>query len=234
MFERIVKSAKRCLKKVRGKNCLTYDELLTLVTEVEAVLNSRPLSYVSSEDVEEPLTPSHLLVGFRIMTLPDPLTPDDDPQFCSGSEGLTRRMTHLTKSLQKFWKRWRKEYLMELREFHRVQLGRGLAHHPVKGEVVTVYDEGHPRGLWRLGRIEDLIEGMDGRIRGVYVRVISEKGRARVLHRPVQHFYPLELDSALLTDQSTNPGTHNSNSAAKQGVPDIEVQKTSENIHRRL
>ena len=136
-----------------------YDELLTLVTEVEAALNSRSLPYVSSKDVEEPLTPAHLLVGFRIMTLPDPLTPNDDPQFSSGTEGLTRRMT-----LQKFWKRQRKEYLMELREFHCVQLERGLAHHPVKGEVVTVYNEGHPRGLWRIGRIEDLIKGVDGRI----------------------------------------------------------------------
>ena len=44
------------------KNSLTHDELLTLVTEVEAVLNSRPLTYVSSEDTTEPLTPSHLLV----------------------------------------------------------------------------------------------------------------------------------------------------------------------------
>ena len=76
-FERMVKSAKRCLKKVIGRNCLTYDELLTLVIKVEAVLNSRPLTYISSEDVEEPLTPSHLLVGYRIMTLPDPSIPED-------------------------------------------------------------------------------------------------------------------------------------------------------------
>ena len=66
IFERMIKSAKRCLRKVIGRNCLTYDELLTLITEVEAVLNSRPLTYVSSEDVDEPLTPSHLLVGYRI------------------------------------------------------------------------------------------------------------------------------------------------------------------------
>ena len=56
IFERMVKSAKRCLKKSVGRNCLTHDELLTLVTEVEAVLNSRPLTYASSKDIEEPLT----------------------------------------------------------------------------------------------------------------------------------------------------------------------------------
>ena len=52
VFECMVKLTKRCLKKVFGRNCLTYDELLTLVIEVEAVLNSRPLTYISSEDIE--------------------------------------------------------------------------------------------------------------------------------------------------------------------------------------
>ena len=50
-----------------------------LVIEVKVVLNSRPLSYVNSEDIEEPLTPSHLLIGFCLLTLPDPSVPQDDP-----------------------------------------------------------------------------------------------------------------------------------------------------------
>ena len=62
-FERMVKSVKRCLKKTIGNATLSYDELLTAVAEVEMVLNSRPLSFVSTEDKEEPLTPSHLLIG---------------------------------------------------------------------------------------------------------------------------------------------------------------------------
>ena len=57
----MIKSAKRGLRRAIGRSYLTYDELLTLVIEVEAVLNSRPLGYVSSKDTEEPLTPSHLL-----------------------------------------------------------------------------------------------------------------------------------------------------------------------------
>ena len=50
---------------------MNFVELLTLVIEVGGVLNSRPLTYVYSDDVTEPLTSSHLLVGYRILTLPD-------------------------------------------------------------------------------------------------------------------------------------------------------------------
>ena len=44
-----------------GQAVFSYDELLTAVTEVEAITNSQPISYISSNDLEEPLTPSHLL-----------------------------------------------------------------------------------------------------------------------------------------------------------------------------
>lgn len=77
VFERMIQSAKRCLRKTIGNAWLTYDELMTSVIEVEMILNSRPLSYVSSEDIEEPLTPSHLLVGYRVLSLSDPMRSAD-------------------------------------------------------------------------------------------------------------------------------------------------------------
>ena len=58
-FERMIQSMKRCLKKTIGKARLTLDELTTVVVQVEGILNSRLILYVSSEDLEEPLTPSH-------------------------------------------------------------------------------------------------------------------------------------------------------------------------------
>ena len=142
LFERMIKSAKRCLKKSVGKNCLSFDELHTLVVEIEAVLNSRPLTYVSSEDPEEPLTPSHLLVGFRILSLPGPEV-SDDPDY--SPEELTRRANHLSQILQHFWNRWKREYLLELREFHRSRERYGSTYVVQRGDVVTIYDEGHPR-----------------------------------------------------------------------------------------
>ena len=62
-WERMVKSTKRCLKKVLKNARLSYDEFPTILIEVEAVLNSRPLAYVEAEGIEEALTPSHLMLG---------------------------------------------------------------------------------------------------------------------------------------------------------------------------
>ena len=195
IFERMIKSAKRFLKKATGKNCLSYDEFYTLIVEIEAVLNSRPLTYVSSEDVEEPLTASHLLVGYRIMTLPDPSIPED-PDY--SPKAFTRQMNHLAKTLRRFWKRWKREYLLKL---------RGISHTLEKGEVVTVYD-GHPRGLWKLGRIEYLITSSDGKVRGVFVKVLSKKGHSKTLRRPIQHIYPLEVHSACSELSSASPDSN--------------------------
>ena len=85
-------------------------------------MNSRRISYVSCDDTEEPLTPSHLLVGHRLLSLPDPLCAKDlDPTYGEQqpiSFSLTRRMRYLGATLRHFWRRWRREYLTELRESH--------------------------------------------------------------------------------------------------------------------
>ena len=190
----MIKSAKRCLKKAIRRANLTYDELLTLLTEIEAVLNSRPLSYISMDDLKEPLTPSHLLLGYRVLSLPD-RTPSDDPDYDESSYDLSRRMKHFIQTSEKFWKRWSKEYLLELRECHRAyQVSRGVKDAITEGQAVTIYDEDHPRGFWRLGRIESVIRSSDGVIRAARVKTQSKTGRPTVLRRPIQHLYPLEVD----------------------------------------
>ena len=55
MFERMVGSTKKCLRKMIGQARLSFDEMNTAIVEVEMTLNSRPISYVSTEDPEEPL-----------------------------------------------------------------------------------------------------------------------------------------------------------------------------------
>ena len=165
VFERLIKSTKRCLRKMVGQAKFSYDEMHTALVEIEAVLNSRPLSYVSSGDTEEPLTPSHLLVGRRILSLPDNLSYlelDDDFEVTGVS--AQRRVKHLNSVLNHFWRRWSKEYLLELRESHRRQ-------HPSKGpspisvgDMVVVHDHDHPRGFWKIARVEKTLPGKDGHV----------------------------------------------------------------------
>ena len=64
-WERLIQSAKRCLRKCLGKTKLSYEELHTVLAEVECVLNSRPLCYIYSDSVDKGITPSHLSLGRR-------------------------------------------------------------------------------------------------------------------------------------------------------------------------
>ena len=238
VFERMIQSAKRCLRKTIGNARLTYDELITSVTEVEMILNSRPLSYVSSEDIEEPLTPSHLLVGYRVLSLPDPTTSADDEGLDNPAThgDLTRRMKHLKKTVDDFWKRWRTEYLLGLREAHRhLQTPKGGTNDAVVGDIVIVHDDKHPRGLWKLGRIEKLLPGADGNVRGAFIRVRS-KGRSSILKRPLQRLYPLEVRAAEntsspspMSDDAPQPDTFSS----PQRASDSAESSQQENLRPR-
>lgn len=71
MWERLVRSVKTCLRKVIGKSSLSYEEIETILTEVEAVINSRSITFThTSSDEPVPLTPSHFLIGQHLTTLP--------------------------------------------------------------------------------------------------------------------------------------------------------------------
>ncbi|XP_020605307.1 uncharacterized protein LOC110044129 [Orbicella faveolata] len=66
-FERMVRSVKHCLKKTLGASRVDYEEFETTLVEVEGILDSRPLTYVT-EDFEEPLTQSSLCIGRRLLS----------------------------------------------------------------------------------------------------------------------------------------------------------------------
>jgi hypothetical protein len=162
VFERMIGSTKRCLKKMIGKSKLSYDELFTILIEIEAVVNSRPISFVSSDDLSEPLTPAHLLIGRHLLTLPDNLYSRDheDYNLEVTPDTLSKRMEYLNRVLSEFWRRWKNEYLIGLREYHchKKQVGTISI---TFGDVVLVQNQNRPRGFWDMGRVEETLPGRD-------------------------------------------------------------------------
>ena len=136
-FERMVRSVKRCLRKVLGNAKLTFDELNTVLVEVEGTLNARSLTDAFEELEGEVLTPSHLIYGRAIHFIPQKET-------IQGESTCGERFKYITLKLQHFWKRWKGEYLTGLREFHKCTNG-GKLRKVQKGDVVTVFGEGEKR-----------------------------------------------------------------------------------------
>ena len=118
-WERLIGLTKTALKKIVGRAYLSLETLQTVVTEIETIMNDRPLTYVSSNlDDTEPLTPAHLLYGRRITTLPyndDTLRPGTSA-VNSGHDDITKRSKTLAHTIGQFWRRWSTEYLTALRE----------------------------------------------------------------------------------------------------------------------
>ncbi len=111
----------------KGQQSVAYafDELVTVLAEIESVINSRPL--------KEPLMPSHLIAGRWIHNLLDHLEHLEElegGEFSLDASQLTRRMRYLASVLNRFWCRWRSEYLTEWREAH-VYTARKQSHSSV-------------------------------------------------------------------------------------------------------
>ena len=108
LWEAAVKSFKHHLKRVLKDQKLTYEQLNTLLIEIEAILNSRPVC-APSADPNDPLaiTPAHLLIGRPFNFLPE-------KTLVSVPDNRLSTYNFITKARQDFWKRWYKEYLNEL------------------------------------------------------------------------------------------------------------------------
>ena len=200
-YERMVRSVKRCLRKVLGNARISFDELNTVLAEVECILNSRPLSYMSDEVDGQVLTPSHLLVGRRLLTLPTGVETNSKIDESENEYVLSKRFLHLTRLLSHFWNRWRREYLTDLRETHRSSNNKPVDISP--GDVVLVHEDYAKRAQWKVAIVEELIGGKDNEVRGARIRKAG-KGKNEFLNRPVQKLIPLEC--ALRNHQERKDG----------------------------
>ena len=216
-WERLVGLTKSALKKTLGRTYATLESLQTIIVEIEALLNDRPLTHVSPDLRDpEPITPAHLLCGKRITTLPHctmELDELDDPDFGDVSD-LRRRARAQALIVKHFWTRWKREYLTALRETHNVT---GNNEQRVKiGDVVLVHDD-TPRIKWRLAVIEGVNKGADGLIRSADIRTTTGK-----TNRPIARLYPLEVtasETAKRTTSQTNNTEPSTPSAIDADVP---------------
>ena len=172
---------------------MTLDELHTLLLEIESTVNNRPLTYLSSDEFDQALTPAHLVYGRRLDSLPD-----TDAKIVASESDLirtllTKRQKYLACVLKDWWSLWNHEYLVSLRETHKLKAKNSGTLEVNKGDIVTMSDENSSRGSWRLGRVEELIRSKDGKIRGVSIKIVTPKGRSCVINRPVSNLYPLEV-----------------------------------------
>ena len=107
-----VRSVKRCLKKAIGLASLSFGELHTLLVEIEATLNNRPLTFVYDDEqsISHALTPSHLIYGRQISSVPN----DKHYDIVSTNQLLTKRAKYHQRVLNQFIKQWRTEHLLNL------------------------------------------------------------------------------------------------------------------------
>ena len=100
-WERLVQVVRRSIRKFLTKSKLTYEELLTVICEIESVVNSRPLCCVYNNNIEEVITPSHLLLGRRVLTKLD----SDFNENNMDCNALSRRVTYLETLIVHYWNR---------------------------------------------------------------------------------------------------------------------------------
>jgi hypothetical protein len=187
LYERLIKSTKRCLKKAIGSRCVSYEELETVLIEVEAVLNSRPLTYLYETDTEVALTPSHLFCGRRLLDKEDISEDLIDVDATISKDDMLKQAESGEKLVEHFWNRWHREYLLDLREYQKIHKPK-VEPRVTKGDVVLIQEDGVKRNKWKLGKIENIITGEDGVVRGAEVKTCSGK-----VSRPLQRLYPLEV-----------------------------------------
>ena len=183
-WERMVGSVKRCLKKTVGRAYLSFEELRTVLMEVERTLNNRPLTYLYDDDegVSQPLTPADLIYGRQIITTLN----GRQFEVKSTARALTKRARHQFRVLDQFTKQWRREYLLALREYHHCRNEKQRVVNRIKtGDIVVMKEDHTGRCWWKLGRVIELLKGRDELVRGARVQVLNNERKPTVLRRPL-------------------------------------------------
>ncbi|XP_043466366.1 uncharacterized protein LOC122501154 [Leptopilina heterotoma] len=161
LWEAGVKSAKHHLTRMMFSRKFTFEEFSTLLVEIEACLNSRPLCAMSTDPEElNALTPAHFLIGSTLSMLTD----EEPPNI---PENRLNRHQLLQKIRNHFWKKWSSEYLQSLQARGKwQQTSENLS----VGQLVLIRDDRYPPTKWPLGKVIEVHPGSDGRVRVATVK----------------------------------------------------------------
>ena len=189
-YERLVGLVKHCLKRNIDKHLLSSpSQLTTIVKEVEAVINCRPLTTVSM-DVEHVLTPANFLQAGGLLTM------STDFNYIKAGTNIKQNLIEGWRRgqrlLEEFTKMFQNQYLASLRErFLTSRSRRGSCRVvPKIGDIVQIKDD-TPRVKWKVGRINKLIESRDGLVRVAIIKLLN----GETLRRATTHLYPLKVDA---------------------------------------
>lgn len=171
VWERLIKLVKKILTSVLKQQTLDDETLSTALCEVEAILNDRPITTVSSHPNDlEPLTPNHLLQLKAKTTMPPGVFEKHDQD----SRKRWRQTQYLA---DLFWRRWTKEYLPLMQERSKWNsIRRNLS----PGDLVIIIDNTAPRNSWMMGRVMKTFPDDKGFVRSVLV-----KTRTSLIQRPI-------------------------------------------------
>ena len=160
-WERLVKSTKSALKNVLKEQCVTETVLRTALIEVEDVINSRPLTYNSTDPSDfTALTPNHFLRH-------DPHTHVPPGSFHTADRDSRRRWRQSQVLADHLWKRWTSEYLPSLTVRKKwTKSERNL----MVNDLVLLVDDNKPRGQWSLARIIEVMPSDDGNVRSLKLK----------------------------------------------------------------
>ncbi|GBN21007.1 hypothetical protein AVEN_204555-1, partial [Araneus ventricosus] len=161
-WERLIGMLKSILRKVLGKASLQFEELCTVLCDVEGIINSRPLTYLN-EDNEDlvALTPAMFLQDVKEIGVPDIDQID--------AKRMNKRFFYRQKLCQDLRKRFRIEYLGHLREFSKICNESKIK----EGDIVLISDSNVKRINWPLGRVIKLYLGKDKKVRLVEIQTKS-------------------------------------------------------------
>ena len=190
MWEAAVKSVKYHLRRILSLTFLDYEEMNTLLVQVEAILNSRPLTPLSNDPSDlYPLTPAHLLIGRSLTFVPQSIVSADRISSLA-------RFNRIQLLKQHFWNRFSNEYITLLQQKTKWMRSSATLK---EGTLVVIKDKSSPPIQWLLGRIIRILPGKDGVTRVADIR--TKKG---VIRRAFNTICPLPTSN--LEDISSTRG----------------------------